>query len=95
MSKRVIWISLCSPDAASLTTLSGEEDRASRALQRDGRLRRYRQLLSFGCSIVVHKRRGRSKCVPNSKANSKNTCLYDCAQLKSITCDLGRCKANF
>jgi hypothetical protein len=48
----------------------------------------------YGCSIVVHKDEA-DRLRRYLQANTKNTCLYDCAQLKSITCDAGQCRANF
>lgn len=48
----------------------------------------------YGCSIVVQKDEA-DRMRHLLSAQAKNTCLYDCAVLKSITCEQGQCRANF
>jgi hypothetical protein len=48
----------------------------------------------YGCSIVVNKSEV-ERIQKLLEANMNNTCLYDCAQLKSIACEGGACVAKF
>lgn len=94
MSKRVIWI-LC-----VLAGCGVSDDAVREEIRVAGHCRVAADCVDigsfcpYGCSIVVHKDEA-DRMRRYLQANSKNTCLYDCAQLKSITCDLGQCKANF
>ena len=48
----------------------------------------------FGCSVVVHKDEA-DRIRRLLLGNARNNCLYDCAQLKAITCEAGQCQAKF
>jgi len=48
----------------------------------------------YGCSVVVHKDEA-ERMRRFLSGQAKSTCLYDCAQLKAITCDAGQCRALF
>jgi hypothetical protein len=94
MTKRVLWGLLL------LSACGLSEDAIREEIRISGRCATAADCVDigsycpYGCSIVVHKDEA-ERMRRFLQANAKNTCLYDCAQLQSISCEAGQCKANF
>ena len=94
MSKRMIWILYVLAGCGVSEDAVREEIRVAGHCSVAADCVDIGSFCPYGCSIVVHRDEA-DRMRRYLQANNKNTCLYDCAQLKSITCDSGQCKANF